>query len=64
LIGKMPASIDAGIFIFIEARWPPVQAFGDTCPGASRRLVMRQRWRAVKLSRLNDSKPGMIHVVP
>jgi hypothetical protein len=64
LIGKMPALIDVGIFIFAEARWPPARAFGDACPGGSRRLVMRQRWRAVKLSRLNDSKPGMIHVVP
>jgi hypothetical protein len=60
----MPASSDAGIFIFAGARRPPVQGFGDACPGASRRLVMRRGWRAVKLSRLNDSKPGMIHVVP
>jgi hypothetical protein len=32
--------------------------------GRSRPFAMRQRWRAVKLSRLNDSKSGMIHVVP
>ncbi|UCV22595.1 MULTISPECIES: hypothetical protein [Azonexaceae] len=64
MIGKMPASIDVGIFIFAGARRPPVQAFDDASLDGSRRLVMRQRWRAVKLSRLNDSKPGMIHVVP
>jgi len=60
----MPASIDVGIFIFGRAKRPSDQAFGDACPGVSGRLVMRQRWRAVKLSRLNDSNPGMIHVVP
>jgi uncharacterized protein YlaI len=60
----MPASIDAGIFIFVRARRPPVQGFGGACQECSSRVVMRQRWRAVKLSRLNDCKPGMIHVVP